>query len=299
MNRSDRRGAVEFWLIGGGVLLVIILIICFLGMVVVSPGTVGVQVRLGVAFEKELGPGFYIINPFLDSVVVVDTKLRSYQVDQADSSSHDLQKIFTDVSIQHSLDETLVSETYMAIGDMDKIDANVIKQAVEESMKAVTAKYTAEELIKDRASVKEEMTNAIKTYIEHTLHDKDARIAKAVRVANVALTNFAFSQEFNHAIEMKVKAEQDALREENDKKKRITSAEALAKEKTLAADSLAYSVEVESVARAEAIKREAEALAQNPHLIKLRAIEKWNGVLPTFHGGASPVPFIEIPVGGK
>ena len=47
-----------------------------------------------------------------------------------------------------------------------------------------------------------------------------------------------------------------------------------------------------SVARAEAIKREAEALADNPQLIQLRVAEKWDGQLPKFTG--ETVPFISI-----
>ena len=68
--------------------------------------------------------------------------------------------------------------------------------------------------------------------------------------------------------------------------------EAQAEEQRLIADALAYEIEVESVARAEAIKREAEALADNPQLIQLRLAEKWDGQLPKFTG--ETVPFISI-----
>ena len=51
-----------------------------------------------------------------------------------------------------------------------------------------------------------------------------------------------------------------------------------------------HEIEVESVARAEAIKREAEALADNPQLIQLRLAEKWDGQLVT----GETIPFISI-----
>jgi regulator of protease activity HflC (stomatin/prohibitin superfamily) len=73
----------------------------------------------------------------------------------------------------------------------------------------------------------------------------------------------------------------------------VTQAEAAAAERTLAADAAAYEIEVESRARADAIKREAEALAGNPQLIQLRIAEKWNGQLPRFSGGDS-IPLISI-----
>jgi regulator of protease activity HflC (stomatin/prohibitin superfamily) len=45
---------------------------------------------------------------------------------------------------------------------------------------------------------------------------------------------------------------------------------------------------------AEAIKVEAEAIRTNPEIVTLRAVEKWNGQLPTYTGGNGPLPFIGI-----
>lgn len=73
----------------------------------------------------------------------------------------------------------------------------------------------------------------------------------------------------------------------------MTQAEAAAAERHLAADAEAYSTEVQSKARAEAIRREAEALRQSPELINLRAVERWDGILPRV-SGSSIVPFLNI-----
>lgn len=104
-----------------------------------------------------------------------------------------------------------------------------------------------------------------------------------------AVTNFDFSHEFNVSIESKVKAEQDALRAENEKRTKVTQAEAAAKEATLAADATAYKTEVESKARASAIERESKALEQSPNLIQLRIAERWDGKLPTYTGNSIPM----------
>ncbi len=45
---------------------------------------------------------------------------------------------------------------------------------------------------------------------------------------------------------------------------------------------------------AEAIQVEAEAIRTNPEIVKLRAVEKWNGELPTYVGGNGPMPFIDV-----
>jgi regulator of protease activity HflC (stomatin/prohibitin superfamily) len=94
-------------------------------------------------------------------------------------------------------------------------------------------------------------------------------------------------------IESKVQAEQQALQAKNEKLKRVTQAEAAAAERQLSADAEAYSTEVQSKARAEAIRREAEALRQSPELINLRAVERWDGVLPRVNS-SSMVPFLNI-----
>merc|ERR1719350_1979269 len=114
-----------------------------------------------------------------------------------------------------------------------------------------------------------------------------------IEISNVAITEFRFSDEFNRAIEMKVKAQQEALQAENEKEKIITQAEAEKAKKQLGADANAYQVLKEAEARAKAIRLEAQALASNSNLIKLRMAEKWDGVLPKFTGGGT-IPMLDV-----
>ena len=102
-----------------------------------------------------------------------------------------------------------------------------------------------------------------------------------------------------------MKAEQDALRAENEKQRQVTQAEAANEQRKLEAEALAFAiqaeaeaeafrVETESIARAEAIRREAEALRDNPQLIELRIAERWNGQLPQVTAGDQSIPLINI-----
>ena len=181
--------------------------------------------------------------------------------------------------------------TYQKIGPRAAVAATLITPAILESVKAVTAKYTAEELVTKRAEVKLQIQQAIEKFITVTLEKKG--VQNVLNIANVAITDFDFSPEFNKAIEQKVKAEQDALKAKNEKLRRVTQAEAAAAEKTLAADATAYEIDVGSKARADAIRREAMALKDNPELIQLRVAEKWNGVLPRV-SGEGMVPLINV-----
>jgi len=258
--------------------------------VTVDAGHVGVLKSMGAVNRDVLQPGFHFKKPLMDEVIPIDTRLKSFQV-RAASASRDLQTVQTTISVQHSINPSMAADCYQTVGDLESIDQTVVAPAVQESLKAITAKYTAEELVTRRESVKQLVTEAIRGYISHTLKEKN--LVGAVAVANVAITDFDFSKEFNLSIEAKVKAEQQALQAKNEKERRITEAEAGAREKELAADAAAYQIQKESIARAQAIQREATALAQNPNLVQLRAVEKWDGELPTFSSGGT-MPFVNI-----
>ena len=128
-------------------------------------------------------------------------------------------------------------------------------------------------------------------FIQKSLSLKE--LGSCIDIHNIAITEFKFSREFDAAIEAKVTAEQQALQAKQEKEKIIIQAEAQKERAKLEAEAKAVTIREESVARAEAIEREAKALRNNPELIQLRSIERWDGVLPKFSGGGA-VPFLNI-----
>ena len=258
--------------------------------VIVDSGHVGVIRTLGAVQMEALPEGFHLKKPFMDVIEEIDVRLRKTE-SRATAASKDLQVVSTNVAVQYSLNGAVAPLTFQKIGRADVVETTLIAPAIMESVKAVTAQYTAEELVTRRAEVKNGIQTAIEDFINTTLTQKEA--VGAVTLANVAITDFDFSAEFNRAIEDKVRAEQEALQAVNEKLRRVTQAEAAAAERTLAADAEAYQIEVASKARADAIRREAEALKDNPTLIQLRIAEKWDGKLPQFSGG-NVIPFLNL-----
>jgi regulator of protease activity HflC (stomatin/prohibitin superfamily) len=277
-------------LVSLGVLVVIALYLLVSSFVTVSAGHVGVVRTLGAVQPDPLPEGFHFKKPFLDQVEEIDIRLRKAE-NQASAASKDLQVVSTRVAVQYSLNGPIVPLTYQKIGRREIVETTLVNPAIMESVKAVTAQYTAEELITRRAEVKVQIQQAIEVFIDATLKQKE--VVGSLSLANVAITDFDFSAEFNRAIEEKVRAEQEALKAKNEKLKRVTQAEAAAAERTLAADAEAYQIEVASKARAEAIRREAEALKDNPALIQLRIAEQWDGRLPQVSGGGA-LPLLNI-----
>lgn len=262
----------QIWLVP---VLMTIVIIAFFSIRIVPVGHLGVVKYWGkVDHNTALSEGLHLITPIRTTVEYISVKLLKFN-QQTSASSKDLQIVSTVVSIQFSLGE--VSNLYQKIGNEQLVTHILLKPAVEESVKAVTAQYTAEELIKKRPEVKVKIGETISAFLEKTLEGKGLN-AQSLSVANVAITEFDFSSEFNKSIEMKVRAEQQALQAKNEKIKKITDAEAIAEK-----------IKIESIATANAIRREARALKENPHLIEYRRVEKWDGKLPEVTGGAIPM----------
>lgn len=278
------------WIIAAVAATVILLLFPLLKpWAIVEPGTVGVVVRLGAVKPSPLAEGVHFRWPIIERVEQMDTRLTAASATAA-SASKDLQTVQTQVTLQYSLSGDMAPATFQKIGIRTVVSRTVVEPAIQESVKAVTAKHTAEELVTHRAEVKFEIQEAIQRFIEVTLEEK--KLERALTIANVAITDFAFSQEFNNAIELKVRAEQEALQAKNEKVRRVTQAEAAAAEIKLAAEAEAYQIEFASKARADAIEREAKALKGNAELIQLRLAERWNGSLPSVTGGGA-IPFID------
>ncbi len=286
MNNSLLKILVPLGLVGA-----LLVTVAMNASVVVEAGHVGVVRTLGAVHPEALAEGFHFKKPFIDTVEQVDIRLAASHA-QATAASRDLQTVTTQVTTQYSMNGELAPLTYQRVGNLGKVSAALVEPAIQECVKSVTAKFTAEELVTKRELVKQQIQEALIHYINTTLNDKG--LQNALTIANLAITDFNFSAEFNRAIESKVQAEQQALQAKNEKLKRVTQAEASAAEMTLSADAEAYATEVQSKARADAIRREAEALKESPELIKLRAVERWDGSLPRVSGGSEPIPFLNL-----
>jgi len=273
-------------------IVVILLLVAAAGVfVTVDAGTVGVVKRFGAVKDVALPEGLHFKLPFAEEVVPMTTRLTASEA-KATAASRDLQIVTTDVTTTYAINGDLAPLTFQRVGTPEKIAVTIVNPAVQESVKAVTAKFTAEQLVTQREVVKQQIQQAIESFINTTLGEKE--VQGALNIANVAITDFKFSDEFNKAIESKVQAEQAALQAKNEKLRRVTQAEAAAEEVKLAAAAQAFTIEAESIARAEAITREAEALSGRPEVLRLRSIERWDGVLPRISSGDGMLQMLQL-----
>lgn len=184
-------------------------------------------------------------------MVVYDVRTQKVDV-TASASSKDLQTIGVTAVINYSLDGAKLLDLVKTIGS--GWEPKIIQPAIQESIKSVTARYTAEELITKREDVR--------TEIQRTFMEKMNGTAIVVSAVNV--TNLEFSQAFNDAIEAKVTAEQQALAQKNVLEKTKYEAE----QKIVTAKAEAESIRIQ----AESISKQGGA-----EYVQLKALEVWKG----------------------
>ncbi len=251
------------------ILIVVIVVIALNPFITIGAGERGVVMNFGAVQKEVLGEGLHFIIPVMQKVAKVDVKVQKSQTD-ADASSRDLQVVSSTIALNYHIDPERSNDVYQKIGEQFK--DRIIDPAVQEVVKAVTAKYTADELITKRAAVsiamKEGLTDRL---MEHN-----------IAVDEFSIVNFTFSKPYQEAIEAKQTAEQLALKAEQDLNR----------------------IKIEADQKVERAKAEAEALRLqreniSKDLIELRkieaamaAIEKWDGVMPKVTSGA--VPFIDV-----
>jgi len=253
------------------VIVVLIVISIINPFVLIGAGERGVVMNFGAVQDKIMSEGIHIRIPVVQSVEKVNVQTKKMEV-SAMAYSKDIQTVESKLALNYHLRADLVNKLWQEVGG--DYESRLIDPSVQESVKAVTAKFTAQELIEQRAKVKDEIKNELLN-----------RLTKYFIVDEFSIIDFSFSDEYEKAVEAKQVAQQSALKAEND----------LQRIKTEAEQRIA-----QARAEAEAIKLQSDA-ANNDKYVNLKAlevqkaaIEKWNGVLPTQMIPGASLPFINL-----
>ena len=245
-------------LIIAAVILVLAAIIGFSSITIVDAGHTGVVVTLGKVNEGVLQEGIHAKIPFVQNVVMIDNRIQKLEV-QTEAFSKDLQSVDTTLAINYRVDTSKSYSIYKNIGA--NYEDVLVTPAVNEVLKAITATYTAEETVTNRALISDGLVTG--------LNEKLNSIG--LYVTDVNIIDFDFSEAFITAIEEKQVAQQQLLKAETEKKTAITNAEADAE-----------AAKVRAQGEAEANETLAKSLTQA--VIENKKIEKWNGELPRVTG---------------
>lgn len=244
--------------------IVIVALIAVIGLnsfTIVQAGHTGVVTTFGKVNEGVMQEGIHFKIPFIQKVVMIDNRIQKLEV-QTEAFSKDLQSVDTTLAINYRVDTSKSYSIYKNIGA--NYEDVLVTPAVNEVLKAITATYTAEETVTNRALISDGLVEG--------LNDKLNSIG--LYVTDVNIIDFDFSEAFITAIEEKQVAQQQLLKAETEKKTAITNAEAEAEAAKVRAEG-------------EASANDTIAKSLTSAVIENKKIEKWNGELPkvTSDGG--------------
>lgn len=252
MNSKKSRYKPSFFF-----LILIIVLILLNPFVIVNAGERGVLMGFGQVQDRILGEGLHTTIPLINTVKKLSVRIQKQEI-SAEASSKDLQEVFTDVALNWHIIPEKVNIIFQMLGNETEIIDKIINPAVEEVLKAVMAKYTAEEIITNRGEVKAEVDDLLTTRLNNYF----------VKVDDISLVHVHFSERFTEAVEAKQIAEQEA------KKAGFTVLKSLKKAEAMI-----------NLARGEAESQRLLRDTLTPEIIQRQAINKWDGKLPIIIDG--------------
>jgi regulator of protease activity HflC (stomatin/prohibitin superfamily) len=284
----DRTPEVSSFLVRRSGLVAVIVIILIAGGALytqgfrrVPAGYRGVLLTWGKVEEKILGEGLNFVIPFIQSVELMNVQVQKAESTES-AATNDLQEVSTTVAVNFRLEPSSVNEIYRELRQ-DYV-SRVIKPNIEESIKAATAQFRAEELITKRPIVKASFDEILESRLE----------VFKIDVVAVSLTDFQFSQSFAAAIEAKVTAEQSALEAKNkleqirfEAQQQVIQAEAEKNATIARALGEAQGVIIEADATAAAI--EVITSQMTPEYAQYLWLTQWDGKLPLVVGEAEGI----------
>ncbi len=243
-------------LIGIGIIIVVLVLAAAQSTFVVEPGFRGVEVTLGKVSDAFLPEGFGTKAPFVSRIEAIPVRQLTRGL-PAECYSSDLQQVNVSLRVLYRIPEASVVKIYKEFAG-DPFDS-LIAPRVQEALKEVTALQSAEQIVKKREDIKAKALTAARE-----------KIGGILIVEDIVLENITLSKELEAAIESKMVQEQEAAKARfTQQKTQIEADTAIIKAK----------------GEAEAIRVRAEAIRDNPGLIQLQIVEKWDGRSPLVIGG--------------
>ncbi len=230
----------------------------------VQPGFTALQLRMGKIIAAEEISGIKFKMPFIDKIIYIDTRISKAR-EQTTALSRDLQTVNVGMVINYRIINPL--ELYRNIGTRFK--GVVIDPFSQESVKAIIAQFTAEDLIQSRHIAKDKVLNDLRSRLKPLY----------IELVDFNFTHLDFSPEFIKAVEDKQIAEQSAKTAKNFSE--VVKEEANQTRTRAEAEAYSLKVKRESITPELISLKEVEA--------QIKAVEKWDGILPLYTGNSTPL----------
>lgn len=236
----------------------------------IDTGFRGIETRFGKVQGDPLPEGLYFYNPFTSEIVDFDIRENKIEAKQ-NCYTKDTQMVYVDVMVNYRPDPSKVHFIYRDIG-RDYAE-KVFNAKLAASLKDMVGQYIADDLVAKRSAVAAAVKLELATEASK----------RGILVSDVNLVNFDFDDAYEKAAERQAVAVKDAL---------------TAKNQTAQIQEQANQKVAMAKADAEAMTIKSEALSKNEGLVSYEAVQRWNGILPTYMlGGVTP--FLDLNKLGK
>ena len=302
---KDSRIGKEIRMKTGGAIVLLIavfLLIITFGWVNVHPTEVAVEVNkvAGKISDAPKGVGYHFFNRWVTDMVIYKVAARAYPADTVEGGdtkkyslelkTNDGQNVQVDLTIIYALDPANVPLLHQQIGS--NYEDQILLPQIRSEARLAIGGYSAEEIYQGK--VRDEIQQGIKAKLVSVLSKYPA-----LKIQDALIRHFAFSPDFERAIEQKKLAaqqveinknkalaqEEEAKRQEAEargmKLKAIQEAEGRAQSARIEADAARYKLEQDAAgnlaiykADAEGKRLQAEALGGGQNVVALKFAEK-------------------------
>lgn len=255
----------------------------------VNAGYVGIREYFGKVPDEPLQPGFHVTR-FFEHVHPVDvrTQRNTYQME---AFSSDIQQVIVTVAVNSNVSSESAGTLYKTVG-MNYLNT-LMEPRLLENVKVIISQYTAESLIAQRETLSKQVLE---------LMQQDLK-SYGIVISNISVENIDFTDAFESSVEAKQVATQEKQRAKTIQEQQTMEAQQAAERQKIAAqaeaevaktkaDAEAYAVRAKAEAEAEANKKINESLTRD--LIDYTQVQTWDGKLPTFVGGDSSIPILNM-----
>ncbi len=265
----------------------------------VPTGHTGIVTTFGNVEDYTYEAGVHITAPWI-SVINMDNRNQKASVPLLSFSS-DIQEVSVTYSLNYQIKKENAQDIYRTIG-ISYYDT-VVMPRIQEAVKGVIAKYTAEQLLEMRAELSNEIKNILVAKLD----------AYNINVLDASLENLDFSDAFTTAVEAKQVAAQKKQQAEIEQSQALMEAEYQKNIAETKANADAAVAKIAAQAELDVTKIQADAaeyagqkdaaiigqvrdiFAKDPEnltnedieaLLLYYYVQKWNGVLPETYIGA-------------
>ena len=257
------------------VLGIIALFLVFGSWFIVSPGDVAIKTRMGKLIDSyDSGPHFKL--PLIDSIDKFTIRIQRSDI-KTQAFTADQQTMSVVMAVNHRVEKGTILSVYQNLGD-DYMNT-IVDPKIQEIFKAIAAKYTADTIVANRASMVAELNSVAKATL----------LEKQIIVTDIDVVDLDFTPEYLKAVEQKQIAEQDSKK-----------AQRLVEKATMEAQQVIATAK----GNAEALRLQKEQITpmmlEKMRLdITLEAVKHWKGDVPYYMGANTPIPFIDSAISSK